>query len=507
MGINHSFGFVQIRRKKGGVQIMIKSKKILFGYCLAISVIFQAASFPTKKIDELFKKFQGLPNAKAWNFDLDNGVWNNTKPSCSNWYAWKNGDAIGSMNTTLIGNGTMTINFGNCWSSGNVKVYLDGSEMASAGPGESKEASFDYKDGSKLEISEINGGIIQINEITANDERFWTFLDALKNRSSDAEKMQFLQEEGVEIVNELLKMAEKTLEEVDDLLEKSDAEMDKLRESYAVLDLQESEFMERLLSKFRNAKTDLLKARVELVSLASDTVHFCKKIENGIEGRADEFAAILHKVQFKQIMRFLKNSKTKLMNSKEKYGALLKTWLHIKDDLATFQAKVKKQSTSNEKQYKETMSEIRTTKHDLKAWRIGLIFADIFGCFGFCSTLVYNKYEAANYKIDTKVEAYEDEMRKMLVKVNDAFETFKKLDKIGDASKRALTLELMLVISWESAANGLKDTVEDLSEYSPDQLKKITSFRLTFANSVSKLKLAAKQFLNFVSPDDPSLQE
>jgi len=52
--------------------------------------------------------------------------------------------------------------------------------------------------------------------------------------------MQFLQEEGVEIVNELLKMAEKTLEEVDDLLEKSDAEMDKLRESYAVLDLQES---------------------------------------------------------------------------------------------------------------------------------------------------------------------------------------------------------------------------------------------------------------------------
>jgi len=265
--------------------------------------------------------------------------------------------------------------------------------------------------------------------------------------------------------------------------------------------------MERILSKFRNAKIDLLKARVELVSLASDTIHFCKKIEIGIEDWQDEFAAILHKVQFKQIMRFLKNSKTKLMDSKEKYNALLKIWLHIKDDLAIFQAKVKKQSTSNEKQYKKTMSDLRTTKHNLKAWRIGLIFADIFGCFGFCSTLVYNKYKAANYKINSKVEAYEDEMRKMLVKVDDAFETFEKLDQIGDSSKRALTLELMLVISWESAANGLKETVEDLSEYTPELLKKITSFRLTFANSVSKLKLAAKRFLIFVSPDDLSLDE
>jgi len=95
----------------------------------------------------------------------------------------------------------------------------------------------------------------------------------------------------------------------------------------------------------------------------------------------------------------------------------------------------------------------------------------------------------------------------MLVKVDDAFETFKKLDEISDASKTALTLELMLVISWESAANGLKETAEDLSEYTPELLKKITAFRLNFANSVSKLKLAAKRFLIFVSPDDPSLEE
>jgi hypothetical protein len=86
-------------------------------------------------------------NVETWDTDFHYGVWNYSISSCTNWYAWKNEDAVGTMKTTLIGKGKGSLDFGNCWSTGVVKVYLDGSEIETAGPGESKVVSFDYHDG------------------------------------------------------------------------------------------------------------------------------------------------------------------------------------------------------------------------------------------------------------------------------------------------------------------------------------------------------------------------
>ena len=54
--------------------------------------------------------------------------------------------------------------FGNCWITGVVKVYLNGSERESARPGEFKLVSFDFNGELKLEICELNTAIIQINK-------------------------------------------------------------------------------------------------------------------------------------------------------------------------------------------------------------------------------------------------------------------------------------------------------------------------------------------------------
>ena len=54
--------------------------------------------------------------------------------------------------------------FGNCWITGVVKVYLNGSERESARPGEFKMVSFDFNGETKLEIRELNTAIIQINK-------------------------------------------------------------------------------------------------------------------------------------------------------------------------------------------------------------------------------------------------------------------------------------------------------------------------------------------------------
>ena len=102
-------------------------------------------------------------NPGAWDTDFTHGSWNHKIDTCKNWYAWKNNDPIGTMTTTLVGKGKGMLKFGNCWKTGVVKVYLDGSRIETAGPGEFKEVLFEYNDGSKLEIGEFDTAIIQID--------------------------------------------------------------------------------------------------------------------------------------------------------------------------------------------------------------------------------------------------------------------------------------------------------------------------------------------------------
>ena len=69
------------------------------------------------------------------------------------------------LSTYLNGSAQGQLEFGNCWSAGTVKVYLNGEEIGSANPNTlNKKIVFDYTDGSKLEIKdEGQNSIIQFN--------------------------------------------------------------------------------------------------------------------------------------------------------------------------------------------------------------------------------------------------------------------------------------------------------------------------------------------------------
>ena len=83
---------------------------------------------------------------------------------CQNWYCYKSREEVGSIKTTLSGNGRAKLNFGNCWTSGVVKVFLDNIEIASATSGTaSTTVEFDYNDGNELKLVEENVGIIVFN--------------------------------------------------------------------------------------------------------------------------------------------------------------------------------------------------------------------------------------------------------------------------------------------------------------------------------------------------------
>ena len=83
-----------------------------------------------------------------------------------NWWGWCDGNCgsgrsgMGAIETRLKGCGTAWLNFGNCNSSEcQVNVYIDGKKIATAYRNtHQKRAFFNFKNGSKLRITEGEGG-------------------------------------------------------------------------------------------------------------------------------------------------------------------------------------------------------------------------------------------------------------------------------------------------------------------------------------------------------------
>ena len=109
----------------------------------------------------------------GWNLGVD--AWqNNYAPVAAkcrrgtNWFGYSGGTKVGTVSTILKGNGEATLDFGNCWDQGVVKVYLNDKVVASAHKSNpSKTVSFNFHNGDFLRLrDEGQNSVIAINDIT-----------------------------------------------------------------------------------------------------------------------------------------------------------------------------------------------------------------------------------------------------------------------------------------------------------------------------------------------------
>ena len=75
------------------------------------------------------------------------------------WYGYISGNPVGSIWTIFHVTGTGALSFGNCYTHGSVKVFLNEKEIAEATSLQIKEVSFDYKVGDVLKIGEYDTAI------------------------------------------------------------------------------------------------------------------------------------------------------------------------------------------------------------------------------------------------------------------------------------------------------------------------------------------------------------
>ena len=112
----------------------------------------------------------------GWQFDFthDGSIlsdnYKNVGKKCgpqAKWYGWSAHSHVGTLSATLKGSGEVTINFGNCWDQGVVKVYLDANVVGIASVGEkSKQISVSFTPGSVLSFKDESGNaVIMLNSI------------------------------------------------------------------------------------------------------------------------------------------------------------------------------------------------------------------------------------------------------------------------------------------------------------------------------------------------------
>ena len=106
-----------------------------------------------------------------WELNVDRGKWYTyynwpiVAPLCKNWFGLLNDDDNGYIKTKLEGFGTARLDFGNCWTSGTVKVLLDGIEIDRA-PINTPNKIVEFRfNSSELEIREEDIGIIVFNSL------------------------------------------------------------------------------------------------------------------------------------------------------------------------------------------------------------------------------------------------------------------------------------------------------------------------------------------------------
>ena len=82
----------------------------------------------------------------GWDLNVNDGIWNGGYfGNCDKgWFGWGDQEAIGTISTTLYGQGSSFITFGNCWMTGVVKLFANGSEISSAGPNSQITVALDF---------------------------------------------------------------------------------------------------------------------------------------------------------------------------------------------------------------------------------------------------------------------------------------------------------------------------------------------------------------------------
>jgi len=281
-------------------------------------------------------------------------------------------------------------------------------------------------------------------------------------------------------IAEALKEAEKHIREMD-------AEL-KLMES------EELQFEDNYFPAYNEAKSYLRETRQALRKLADKTVKEVKGLKTLLEDLDKTDDTVLLQAAIDKMKDLMVDTLETLKEALEKYNSALETFENLNSSIKTQNRKLVKMVDKNSAEYKEWTHNARAGLYSgVGATTVGLIIADIFGCFGVCSATGAIVSGTTIAGIEVEIAKYAAKLETLKSITDGMLESGEKFDKTINEAIVILTDEIELINNWTNSAEVVNRNIE---KYPQEYLKKYKSIRSVFVDGLDDLSAAAQDFMD-----------
>jgi gas vesicle protein len=207
-------------------------------------------------------------------------------------------------------------------------------------------------------------------------------IKAIKDLPDDADKLTALQKNGVKASNYLLKFFNKSITEVENAMMVADEAMLQFRGQTDSLDLTKFKYTKQFIANHTRAKSYLLAARRDLVSLSTKQVHLCNNIEISINSWEDQHASFLIKNQFKQLKRLIQETKTKFESIHKNIDQIYTAFIKNTDEFEGQLKNAQENGTTEYNLWTNLVENSYNNNDDNSTVTIGEVIAALSKCSG-----------------------------------------------------------------------------------------------------------------------------
>jgi len=281
---------------------------------------------------------------------------------------------------------------------------------------------------------------------------------------------------------------------LDALVEEGEVAIKRIQDYIGDVALEKSEFTEKTLLAFREAKQELLTARHELFSLAQQTKAKGKRIEIMINNWDGQSKAVL-KRSLRTFSVLLSITLTKLEAAKKTYYNAINKFDETEVEGLKFKNHLKDMLDTESAAYKKWTTEVRAASYTTAgAVTAGMIVADVFGCLGFCSGLVTTSVWGTTIgTVESTIAEYSANIESLKELTGNFINSLADLDELTDGTVELLKNEVLIIIEWEENA---RDTEEIIDEFTEEEIEEYNGYQPEIRSAMTGLMDAVEKFLD-----------
>merc|ERR1711988_735666 len=301
-------------------------------------------------------------------------------------------------------------------------------------------------------------------------------------------------EEAKVLFKSITKLIYKILSEK---LAEAENDIIKLHNELTRLETKDLKFKEDYFEKFNEAKRHLRESRQQLRKLADRTVKEVGILKGFLNKLDESNDTDLLKISIDNMENLMDETIDTLKEAREEYNSALCVFQTLNTSIKSYKLQLKRKVDNMTATLIEVEG-IRKSYESIKpttATTIGLIFADIFGCLGICSTLnaikidyINTRIEIAELSIDFTPSDFEN-MQRILDGLTKSGEDFNSSIRGAVA---ILNDEVDLLLRWKNNAEIVKKNID---RYSLKYLRKMKIIRSAFVKGLDDLENTAEEFL------------